>query len=191
MVEFVDVDVRPMLRSGQEPFPVIMTAMAELEPGQGMRLFASVKPVPLFDVMARHGFAHEAIEIEGGDWEVRFTPVKQGSEQGSGPVTVPGAAGPADCAAPVSCQACGAQSAPELWPEPVLRLDNRALEPPEPMVRTLAAVEQLTPGQTLLVQLDREPVFLLPELDRRGHQWRGGSAAKNAGYEIIIRVGRL
>jgi len=192
MKEFVDVDVRPILLSGQEPFSVIMAAMAELEPGQGMRLFATVKPVPLFGVMARHGFAHEETEIEGGDWEVRFTPVEQAREQGSG--QGPAVAGvSADSPAAASCGECCAQSAPDapgLWPEPVLRLDNRELEPPEPMVRTLAALEELTPGQTLVVQLDREPVFLFAQLEKRGHQWRGGKTADGAGYEVIIRVGK-
>jgi len=85
MTDFVDVDVRPLLRSGQEPFPVIMAAMAALEPGQGLRLLATVRPVPLLGVMARHGFAHETAELDGGDWEVRFTPVEQGSGDAAAP----------------------------------------------------------------------------------------------------------
>jgi len=45
-----------------------------------------------------------------------------------------------------------------------VRLDNRGLTPPEPMVRTLAAFERLPPGGRLLIHNDRVPVYLLVEL---------------------------
>ena len=72
--EFIDVDVRPILRAGGEPFSVIMQAVEGLEPGQGMRLFATFKPIPLFGVLGSRGFSHEAIELDGGEWEVLFRP---------------------------------------------------------------------------------------------------------------------
>lgn len=50
-------------------------------------------------------------------------------------------------------------------------LDNRGLEPPLPMVRTLEAYERLTPGATLLIHNDRIPVYLLPQLDERGAEY--------------------
>lgn len=45
-----------------------------------------------------------------------------------------------------------------------VRLDNRGLTPPEPLVRTLAAYERLAPGGRLLIHNDRVPVYLLVEL---------------------------
>lgn len=71
---FVELDVRPILRSGGEPFGEIMGAIAGLEPGQGLRLLATFKPVPLFNVLGARGFAHEARELADGDWEVLFRP---------------------------------------------------------------------------------------------------------------------
>ena len=47
-------------------------------------------------------------------------------------------------------------------------LDVRGLEPPEPLMRILHAVELLTPGEVLWARTDRKPVHLLPELDLRG-----------------------
>ena len=60
-------------------------------------------------------------------------------------------------------------------------LDNRGLEPPMPMVRTLEAYEGLQPGGTLLIHNDRVPVYLLPQLEERGadyvvHPQADGSA---------------
>ena len=35
----------------------------------------------------------------------------------------------------------------------------------------------------------REPMFLLPELAKRGHAWRGGFEPDGKTYKILIRVG--
>lgn len=71
----VTVDVRETLKAGGEPFSDIMKVVAALTPGQGLKLLAIFKPVPLFAVMAGKGFSHSEREIGGGDWEVIFTPV--------------------------------------------------------------------------------------------------------------------
>lgn len=48
-------------------------------------------------------------------------------------------------------------------------LDNRGLEPPQPMMRTLAALEELNDGQTLIIINDRRPMFLFEQLDEVGY----------------------
>lgn len=70
------LDVRDILKAGGEPFSEIMQAVEGLSPGQGLRLLATFKPVPLFGVMAQRGFGHSEREIGGGDWEVVFTPAQ-------------------------------------------------------------------------------------------------------------------
>jgi uncharacterized protein (DUF2249 family) len=165
MTAYIDVDVRPILLSGGEPFSVIMSALERLEPGQGLRLYATFKPIPLFGVMADKGFAHSETALGGGEWEVLFTPE----------VTTP-----ADCAA--------GTPAFDNWPEPAVKLDNRDLDPPEPMVRILAATEEMQPGEVLGALLCREPMFLLPELAKRGHAWRGGFEEDGTTYRIAIRI---
>ena len=74
MTEYVDVDVRPILRAGGEPFSVIMSALESLDPGQGLRLYATFKPVPLFAVMGDKGFVHSERALDAGEWEILFTP---------------------------------------------------------------------------------------------------------------------
>jgi uncharacterized protein (DUF2249 family) len=165
MAEYIDVDVRPVLRAGGEPFSLIMAALDRLEPGQGLRLFATFKPIPLFGVMADRGFVHSEIALDGGEWEVLFTPAKMT---------------PAE--APVGAPAF------DTWPEPVVKLDSRDLDPPEPMVRILAAAEKLGPGETLSALLRREPVFLFPQLEKRGFRWLGGFAPNGSTYELTVRA---
>lgn len=48
-------------------------------------------------------------------------------------------------------------------------LDNRGLEPPQPMMKTLAALEDLDKGQTLVIINDRRPMFLFEQLDDLGY----------------------
>jgi uncharacterized protein (DUF2249 family) len=166
-----ELDVRPILREGGEPFSAIMQAVAALTPGQSLRLLATFKPVPLFQVLGARGFEPSAREIGDGDWEVLFTPFHAEAEgQKAGPVRAASAVSGED------------------WPEPATELDNRELEPPEPMVRTLEGVEALAPGETIAALLPREPVFLFEELEARGHRWRGDFAPEGH-YRIVIRAG--
>lgn len=166
---FVELDVRPTLRRGGDPFEEIMGAVHGLESGHGLRLLATFKPTPLLHVLASKGFTHEAKELADGEWEVLFRP--------SG-----GAASDHDS----NVVATADNSA---WPEPVQQLDNRDLEPPEPMVRILAATETLAAGEVLSALLCREPIFLFRELAKRGHAWRGAYEPDGQTYKVLVRIG--
>jgi uncharacterized protein (DUF2249 family) len=144
-----------------------MAAVNALPPGQGLRLLATFKPVPLLHVLGSKGFSYEVQEIDGGDWEVLFTPGD----------AVAGNAAPAVPAADS-----------DAWPAPARDMDNRDLDPPEPMVRILAATEEMQPGEVLSALLCREPIFLLPELAKRGHGWRGGFEPDGTTYRILVRI---
>ena len=47
-------------------------------------------------------------------------------------------------------------------------LDNRGLEPPQPMMRTLKKLESMKKGEQLAIINDRRPMFLYEELDEMG-----------------------
>jgi uncharacterized protein (DUF2249 family) len=53
-------------------------------------------------------------------------------------------------------------------PSAAFALDVRGLEPPLPMLRVLEQLESLPAGQTLEITHDRRPLFLYPQLDKRG-----------------------
>ena len=168
-VPSLELDVRPLLKNGGEPFQAIMAAVGRLEPGQELKLYAPFCPTPLFDVLANQGFAHQSREIAGGDWEVVFTP------------------NPYADGAVISSNAGAAQA----WPEPERQLDLVDLDPPEPMVRVLAAAEKMQPGTVMFVLLAREPLFLFPELIKRGHQWAGNFDDTGETFRMLIRIGQL
>jgi len=53
-------------------------------------------------------------------------------------------------------------------------IDNRGLQPPEPLVRILEALAEIEDSGTLTALMDREPILLYPELERRGWGWSFG-----------------
>jgi uncharacterized protein (DUF2249 family) len=167
--DIVDLDVRPILASGSDPFAEIMAAVAALEPGQGLRIIAPFRPAPLIQVLGSKGFSHQELALPGGAWEMTFRPRP-----------APAIAGAITTAT---------QSDAGAWPDPVRLLDNRDLDPPEPMVRILAAAEQLAAGEVLSALLHREPTFLLPELAKRGHQWQGAFEPDGKTYRLLVRAG--
>lgn len=154
--ETVELDVREDLRQGREPFSRIMAAVAGLREGQTLLLRATFEPVPLFTVMAKRGFAHRAEQLAADDWRVWFfrAPVPPPPDHGVREVAPPD----------VSAAAIGAGS------DDVV-LDVRGLEPPEPLVRTLEALEQLPPGRRLVQVNVRVPQHLLPMLRERGFDY--------------------
>ena len=165
------LDVRPDLHAGGEPFPRIMQAVSSLAPGQALRLLATFEPVPLYAVLGRKGLAHRAIRHGEGDWEILFTPNPAGAAEARQVRPAPGShAGDGDG-----------------WPASKQVLDNRGLQPPEPLVRILTALEQLDAGEVLEAWTDREPLLLYPELEARGAAIEVQTQA--SGVRLLIRRG--
>ncbi|NRF07529.1 DUF2249 domain-containing protein [Agrobacterium pusense] len=173
MTEMIrELDVRPLLLSGGEPFPAIMEAVAGLAPGEALRLYATFRPSPLFKVMAERGFNHQVREIGGGDWEVLFTPQSTETEKIS-----------------VSPALAGNAEEPQIWPDPVIYLDLSDEATGGQTTRTLAALDRLPPGAVIFVLMPQEPTFLYPELLARGHQWAGNFDEARTAFRIFIRAG--
>lgn len=63
-------------------------------------------------------------------------------------------------------------------------LDACGLEAPEPLQQTLAAVDNLMPGEYLRLLIGRDPVLLYPLLTVQGFSYQRHSTAH--GFEIII-----
>lgn len=182
----VTLDVRPILRDGGEPFAEIMKAVAGLTSGQSLKLLATFRPVPLFAVMARNGFDHTEREISDGDWEVVFSPRDDTAAATKLPENAP--ASPPARARQSPTDTKPGEADDSQWPAACQTLDNRGLEPPEPMVRTLEVVEGMAVGEVLEIWNDRDPQFLYPELAERGHlAHREARGAE--GYRILIRKG--
>jgi uncharacterized protein (DUF2249 family) len=164
-----EVDVREDLRSGNEPFSKIMAAVAALGDGEILRLRTTFEPVPLFTVLGKRGFVHESEEHAAEDWSVWFwrpavdTSTVDASAKVNAADTSTVDASPVAAAAPDATSNAGVDI-----DDTTLVLDVRGLQPPEPLLRTLAALESLPEGHQLLQINARVPQFLFPMLVERG-----------------------
>ncbi len=141
------LDVRPILAAGGEPFQNIMQAAAEVLVGQRLLLEAPFEPLPLYKVMEKKGFAAWCEQLAPQHFRVHF-------------YRLPSSAQP-------SRKVLLDESA---WNQPAhatLRIEAN-WEPPLPMQRVLEALATLPPGQRLLVRHVRRPVHLLARLEQEG-----------------------
>jgi uncharacterized protein (DUF2249 family) len=166
----VEVDARPILARGEEPFGAIVGAAARVGPGQALRLLVGFEPVPLYGVLAKQSFGHTARQLAPDLWEVRF--VRQDVVRPADPT-------PADEPRPSEADTPAAPTA-------TMTIDVSELVPPEPMVRILETLAALPPGATLLVHHVRRPVHLYPRLDELGCQHETRELAPGR-VEILIR----
>lgn len=147
----VTLDVRPLLAQGTEPFGHVMEAAAGVPVGGVLELISPFDPTPLHTVLAGRGFDRTTDKAGPAHYVTRYQ-------------RVAGAVGaePSGC----GCDHADAEADTEIV------LDVRGLQAPIPMERTLAALETLPPGRTLVQINERVPAFLLHHLEETGLQFR-------------------
>lgn len=143
-----DLDVRPILAKGGDPFSIITKTATSLGPDETLHLIAPFEPVPLYAALRAMGFASRHEERDGAH-HVWF------ERDGGGGMPAPRET--VDAAAPL---------------RPAVELDVRGLEPPAPMMTILEKLVELGPGAQLLVRHHREPVLLYEKLQLRGYAAR-------------------
>ena len=145
--KIVDLDVRPELDAGRDPFNLIMKTLGNMKDDQVLHLIIIFEPVPLYTVMKMKGYDHST-EQTGGLWHVYFY-------KGEASATVKADAGEGE----------SKTSEPK-----TIEIDVRGLEPPEPMVRIIETLPQVDKNTTLLVHHHREPLMLYDKLEHLGYQ---------------------
>ncbi|GEM45524.1 DUF2249 domain-containing protein [Deinococcus cellulosilyticus] len=144
-----ELDVQPLLQRGEEPFSQIQKVAAAVPAGQKFLLLAPFEPVPLYQALGKKGFAAWC-EHAGEFFRVHF--YRGAAVQGFPEQEKPSSGSPAN------------------WTFNLEVTIPETLEPPEPMMRVLGALDQLQPGQALLVHHVRRPIYLLQRLEEMGHQ---------------------
>jgi uncharacterized protein (DUF2249 family) len=145
------LDVREDIRAGREPFSKIMAAVAGLAAQENLLIIAPFEPAPLFQVLARQGFAHESKQSPAGDWQVLF--FRNAEEAVS---------------TPVPQVMINERSSDAAHSSEIVDLDARGLEPPQPLVTILEAIAVLPLGAMLRARTDRRPMHLYAQLEARG-----------------------
>ncbi|MCA9833880.1 MAG: DUF2249 domain-containing protein [Thermomicrobiales bacterium] len=140
-----ELDVRPMLQRGDEPFTVISEASRAVRVGEALALRTTFDPIPLRDVLAKQGFESHTTG-SGDDWTTLFYRVRELT-----PAAKPAAIASAE---PATVE---------------ISIDVSELVPPEPMMKILNALEELPDGGRLVVHHVRRPMHLYPRLDELGY----------------------
>ncbi len=88
--------------------------------------------------------------------------------------------------------ACSDRQAGDTWrEEDGLHIDVRGLAPPEPMIHILQLIDSRA-ANVVIAHLDREPIFLYPELSDRDCSYEVlGSCGHSHCEDIKLRIERL
>ncbi len=161
----IELDVREDLCRGREPFSKIMMTVGRLKANESLRLLAPFEPTPLFAVLAQQGFSHVSKALDSGDFEVLFTRPTDSEK---------------------ACHEAGTKVS-NASKAKVLVLDVRGLEPPQPMVKILEAVETLPASAELHAHTDRRPMHLYAQLEERGFTARSEAQSDGTFITYIQR----
>lgn len=178
----IELDVRDDLRTGQEPFSKIMRAVGGLRGDDVFLLRTTFEPAPLFAVMARRGFVHESRAHASDDWSAWFWR----PDAPDGGSLVPRT--PREPTASVPRPNVISAPTPTPVDEVTTWLDVRGLEPPEPLMRTLAALETLPDGHVLVHVNSRVPQLLFPMLAERGFACEVDESRADG---VFVRIWRM
>ncbi len=64
-------------------------------------------------------------------------------------------------------------------------IDGRNMEPPEPFVQTMEALDAIEPGQKVLLVVGREPIPLYRALELNGYSWQTERCADGS-VEVLM-----
>jgi uncharacterized protein (DUF2249 family) len=151
-----ELDVRPVIESGKDPFSIIMRKIKQLEAGKILKLINSFQPIPLINILSKQGFEHYVETTNENVVNTYF--YKPGETKFTGSEEVK----PAE----------DWETLLQQFENNLVTIDVRPLEMPQPMLTILDELERLPDGKALYVYHKRIPVFLLPELSERNFDYR-------------------
>ncbi len=168
MSKTVHIDATAMLAKGQDPLGEVLRQAEMLPPGGELVVEAPFDPVPLRQILAHRGFIAQVSPGAAG--------VRAAFRRESGAVAAPEDPDLPQC--PATPQWSDADGS--------LHLDLRGLTPPLPMVIILRLLVS-GPGSAVVAHLDREPVYLYPELAEIGWQ---AAVIDRDGDHLQVRLSR-
>lgn len=154
----VELDVRPILKGGVDPFKTIMDKLKELNDDQTLLVINSFEPVPLLNILKNKGYEYEVERPEPG---VVHAYLKKSDK--------------------VENDRDDLSSSPDIemtfeqveakYIGQMKEINVVDLEMPLPMVTILEELENLTGSTALYVHHKKLPQYLLPELKDRGYNY--------------------
>lgn len=155
--QVLNMDVRETLQQGKDPLQDILKAYEKIQPGGILCIINTFEPVPLMQLLGKKGAeSHTIAKSQDLFYTYFLKPASASAEVLQKDDDTP---------AVIYCNQQKWEELLQQYPEHTRRfLDVRALEMPQPMQTILATLPELAPGEVLLVQHKRVPVYLLEEL---------------------------
>ncbi|OQX76456.1 MAG: hypothetical protein B6D61_08770 [Bacteroidetes bacterium 4484_249] len=151
----VELDVRPNIEAGNDPFKIILTAIKELPDNSVLKIINVFEPLPLINHLRDKGYESITERPEEGVVHTYFRKAAQVSKEDLPEIKL--------------TDFSEFEMKTSEFGENIKTIDVRHLEMPEPMVTILQEVEKLPEGHALYVHHKRIPQFLLPELKKRDY----------------------
>lgn len=157
-LDYLELDVRPILAQDKDPLKEILAAIKKLEGGQGLKLINTFEPLPLIHLLADKGFSYRVEYPEPNLVITYFSKSEMVVERIA-------AIRPATPAADNDQFDRLLKRFDEYG---ITFLDVRQLEMPKPMLAILEQTRNLLAGSALIVYHKKTPIYLLPELEKQG-----------------------
>jgi len=159
------MDVRPLLARGIDPLEQILARVSNLPDNAILQIEAPFDPLPLRRLMTGRGYDSHSVQRSEDHWQVSFR--KQDGAKLPDFPDLPDF--------PVTRQG------------DILEMDLRGLTPPNPMIAVLKLIESGQAGEGFTVRLDRDPIYLHPELAER--HWHA-EMVEDGDNGIRVRISR-
>ncbi len=153
----VELDVRPILAGGVDPFEEIMKTLKTMDEHQTLLIINTFEPIPILNILKKRGYEYETERPEQG---VVYTYLKKAKAP----------AGEATTSAKKETVKDTFDDIEARFKGKMKEIDVRDMEMPMPMVTVLEALEKLSEGEALYVHHKRLPQYLLPELENRNYK---------------------
>ncbi|NOR88522.1 MAG: DUF2249 domain-containing protein [Bacteroidales bacterium] len=152
--KIVELDVRPSLASGVDPFNLIMGKLKELNDSQQLLIINTFEPIPLLNILKDKGYQYETTRPSDGIVHTRLYKLESFE--------------PKEAKESVNKKDWSFEDALKAYDGKMTEVDVRHLEMPLPMVTILEEVEKIGEAEALYVHHKKLPQYLIPELENRG-----------------------
>lgn len=169
--QIVDLDVRPIIETGNDPLSLIVEKVKGIPKGSALKIINSFEPTPLISLLKKQGFESFVDAIDDQLVETYFYKVEDAALQLNEPKN----------------NSEGWDNLLKHFEGKMQIVDVRNLEMPQPMMTILECIEKLPAENALFVYHKRIPVFLLPELRERKFDYRIKEEAPNEVRLMIFK----
>lgn len=158
----VELDVRPVLASGEDPLKLILKTSKALNDNECLKIINTFEPIPLINLLCKQGYRSWTERPEVDTVYTWF--VKDETSR-----VVPDRPSPEPDATNTGAEF--EKMINFFGPERIHTIDVTGLEMPKPMIKILESLTELKEDEALFVYHKKLPVYLLPELKDRGFRY--------------------